>query len=65
MILKKSKCDIKTTSRGQQVTVNKWVIVIEPNQWNGGFIQERITVMLLRDAKQRVWLCLELFLLAK
>ncbi len=25
------KCEIKTTSRWQQVTVNKWVIAIEPN----------------------------------
>ncbi len=30
-----------------------------------GFIQERITVMLLRDAQQMLWLCLEWFLLVK
>ena len=54
------KCEIKTASRWQRVTVNKWVIAIEPNHLNGWFIQERNTIMLLRDAKQ--WLCLEWFL---
>ncbi len=34
-----------------EVTVNKRVIVIEPNHLNGWFIQERITVMLFTDAK--------------
>ncbi len=29
------KCEIKTASRWQQVIVNKWVIVIEPNHLNG------------------------------
>ncbi len=46
------KCEIKTSSRWQRVTVNKWVIVIEPNHLNESFIQERITIMLLRDTKQ-------------
>ncbi len=27
------KCEIKTASRWQQVTVNKWVIAIEPNHF--------------------------------
>ncbi len=31
---KKVECEIKTTSRWQQVTVNKWVIAIEPNHLN-------------------------------
>ncbi len=53
-------CEIKTASRWQQVTVNKWVIATEPNHLNDWFIQERITVMLLRDAKQ-CCSCLELF----
>ncbi len=42
------KCEIKTASRWQQLTVNKWVIAIEPNHLNGWFIQERNTFMLLR-----------------
>ncbi len=50
------KCEIKTVSRWQQVTVNKWVIAIEPNHLNEWLmirmIQERVTVMLRRDAKQ-------------
>ncbi len=46
------KCEIKTTSRWQWVTVNKWVTASEPNHLNDWFIQERITVMLLRDTKQ-------------
>ncbi len=37
------KCDIKTTSRWQQVTV-KWVIATEPNHLNSWFIQEQNTV---------------------
>ncbi len=57
------KCEIKTASRWQQVTV-KWVIAIEPNHLNCWFIQERNIVMLLRDAKQRCG-CLEWFLLEK
>ncbi len=48
------KCEIKTASRWQQVTVNKWVIAIETNHLNGWFIQERNTFMLLRDAKSAV-----------
>ncbi len=52
--------EIKTTSRWQQVTVNKWIIATEPNYLNSWFIQERSTVMLLRDAKQCCG-CLELF----
>ncbi len=32
---------LKTASRCHQVTVNKWVIVIEPNLLNGWFIQEQ------------------------
>ncbi len=32
------KCEIKTASRWQQFTVNKWIIVIEPNHLNGWFI---------------------------
>ncbi len=47
------KCEIKTTSRWQKVTVNKWVIATEPNHLNGWFIQERITVMLLKQSKNR------------
>ncbi len=35
------KCEIKTTSRWQKVTVNKWVIATEPNHLNSWFIQER------------------------
>ncbi len=54
------KCEIKTTSRFQQDTV-KGVIPIEPNHLNSWFIQERNTVMFLRDAK----LCLEVVLLWK
>ncbi len=57
------KCKTKSASRWHQVTV-KWVIAIEPNHLNGWFIQERNTVMLLRDMKQRYG-CLEWFLLAK
>ncbi len=38
-------CEIKTASRCHQVTVNKWVIVIEPNHLNGWFIQEQNTIM--------------------
>ncbi len=34
--------EIKTASRWQQVSVNKWVIVIEPNHLNDWIIQERI-----------------------
>ncbi len=45
------KCEIKTTSRWQQVTVN-WVIATEPNHLNSWFIQKQNTVMLLRDTKQ-------------
>ncbi len=47
----KYKCEIKTVSRCQQVTVNNAVIAIEPNHLNGWFIQERNTIMLLKDAK--------------
>ncbi len=47
------KCEIKTDSRCQQVTVKKWVIAIEPNHLNSWFIQ-KINIA-LRDAK----LCLE------
>ncbi len=47
------KCEIKISSRWQKVTGNKWVIVTEPNHLNDWIIQERITLMLLRDAKQR------------
>ncbi len=36
------ECEIKTTNRWQQVSVNKWVIVIEPNHLNDWIIQERI-----------------------
>ncbi len=42
------KCEIKTASRWQQVTVNKGVIVTEPNHLNDWFIQEQL---LLRDTK--------------
>ncbi len=38
-------CEIKTASRCHQVTVNKWVIVIEPNHLNGWFIQEQNTII--------------------
>ncbi len=34
------ECEIKTASRWQQVTVNKWVIAIEQNHLNGWFIQD-------------------------
>ncbi len=34
------KCEIKTANRWQQVTVNKWVIAIEPTHLNGWFIQK-------------------------
>ncbi len=34
-------CENKTASRCHQVTVNKWVIAIEPNHLNGWFIQEQ------------------------
>ncbi len=44
-------CEIKTASRCHQVTVNKWVIVIETNHLNGWFIQEQNRVKLLIDAK--------------
>ncbi len=63
------KCEIKFASRWQKVTGNKWVTAIEQNHLNNELnlaseslrlnhlndwiIQERITVMLLRDAKQR------------
>ncbi len=58
-------CEIKTASRCHQVTVNKWVIVIEPNQLNGWFIQEQNTIM-RSETQNCVWgLCLELFLLSK
>ncbi len=53
------KNEIKTASRWKQVTVNKRVIAIEPNKLNGWFIQERNTIILLREA------FLEPFLLAK
>ncbi len=35
------KCEIKSASRWQQVTVNKWVITTEPNHLNDWFIQEQ------------------------
>ncbi len=35
------ECEIKNASRWQQVSVNKWVIAIEPNHLNSWFIQER------------------------
>ncbi len=35
------KCEIKTASRWQQVTVNKGVIVTEPNHLNDLLIQEQ------------------------
>ncbi len=35
------KCEIKSASRWQQVTVNKWVITTEPNHLNNWFIQEQ------------------------
>ncbi len=44
------KCEIKTASKCQQVTVKR-VIAIEPNNLNTWFIQERNTVMLLRDTR--------------
>ncbi len=54
------KWEIKTASRWQKVTGNKRVIANIPNHFNGLLIQERITVMLLRDAKQ-CCSCLEFF----
>ncbi len=42
------KCEIKTTSRWQQVSVNKRVIAIEPNQ----FKRLIWLIMLSRDAEQ-------------
>ncbi len=56
------KCEIKTASRWQQVTIN---IVTEPNHLNGWFIQEQNTVKLLRDAKLFCGGCLELFLVGE
>jgi len=38
-------CEIKTGSKCHQVTVNKWVIVIEPSHLNSWFIQEQNTIM--------------------
>ncbi len=35
------KCEIKTASRWQQVTVNKWIIATEPNHLKDWFIQEQ------------------------
>ncbi len=35
------KCEIKTASWWQQVTVNKGVIATEPNNFNDWFIQEQ------------------------
>ncbi len=61
------KSEIKSpagVSRWHHVTVNKWVIVTEPNHLNEWFIQERITVMLLRDAKHRCS-CLEEFFVSE
>ncbi len=58
-------CEIKTASRCHQVTFNKWVIVIEPNNLNGGFIQELNTIMRSETQNYVWWLCLELFLLSK
>ncbi len=37
---------------GGSESFNKWVIASEPNHLNDWFIQERISVMLLRDTKQ-------------
>ncbi len=39
------RCEIKTASRCHQVTVNKWVNVIQPNHLNSWFIQEQNTIM--------------------
>ncbi len=61
-------CEIKTASRChwcRQVTVNKWVIVIEPNHFNGWLIQEQNTIMCSDKQNCIWWLCLELFLLSK
>ncbi len=35
------KCEIKTASRWQQVTVNKWVSATEPNHLKDLIIQEQ------------------------
>ncbi len=52
-------CEIKTASRCHQVTVNEWVIVIEPNHLNGWFIQEQNTIMCSEMQNCVWWLCLE------
>ncbi len=54
-------CEIKTANRCHQVTVNKWVIVIETNHLNGWLIQEQSSEM----QNCVWWLCLELYLLSK
>ncbi len=38
-------CEIKTTSKCHQVTVNKWSTVIKPNNLNSWFIQEQNIIM--------------------
>ncbi len=58
-------CEIKTASGCHQATVNKWVIVIEPNHLYSWFIQERNTIMRSEMQICVWWLCLELFLLSK
>ncbi len=49
-------CEIKISSRWHKVTGNKWVTAIEPNHLNDWIIQERITLMLLRDTKLKLQL---------
>ncbi len=58
------KCEIKTASRCEQVTVDKGVIVTEPNHLDSRLIQEGNTVIAQRH-KIVLCLCLELFLLSK
>ncbi len=56
------KCGIKTTNKWQQITVNKSVTAIDPNNLYDWIIQERITVMIFVgeiEQKQAIW-CLKL-----
>ncbi len=53
-------CEIKTANRWQYVSVNKWVIAIEPNHLNSWFIQERITVI-CSETQTVLWLCWNYF----
>ncbi len=47
--------EIKTASRWQQVTVNKWVITIEQSHLNGWFIQEWNYRHIAQRRKTALW----------